>query len=244
MRRAVQFYLDISDRFPKLVNGTTGFLIAGLGDYLCQRHFEYPQKLALAAVPPVDLSNVDNAQTLKAVASSQSAQQTASLTDNAKEEGFTWDAKRSLDLSVIRAFVITPFVMKWYTVLPKLSPGLSPRSIFVRILLDIAIGSPCVISLVFVSSAILKGDISRCVDTFRGQFYDTWRAGIQYWPFVHTFNFRFVPLKHQPLFAHFASVYWNAVLSYYSNKPVVKSDDAVPSEAAQPSAPLDIGKAA
>lgn len=244
MRRAVQFYLDVSDRFPKLVNGTTGFLIAGLGDYLCQRHFEYPQKLALAAVPTADPSDGDNAQTLKTIVHSPSVQQMALPTDNATEEGFTWDVKRSLDLSLIRAFVITPFVMKWYTILPKLSPGLSPRSIFVRILLDVAIGSPCVISLVFVSSAILKGDISRCVDTFRGQFYDTWLTGIQYWPFVHTFNFRFVPLKHQPLFAHFASVYWNAVLSYYSNKPAVTPDDAVPADAAQSSTLLDVEKAA
>lgn len=243
MRRAVQFYLDISDRFPKLVNGTTGFVIAGFGDYLCQRHFEYPQKIALASVPVTGSPSPENASTLHQIDSTSSVERLPQSNGDT-EEGFTWDVKRSLDLSLIRAFVITPFVMKWYTILPKISPGLSPRSIFVRILLDVAIGSPSVISLVFVSSAILKGDISRCVDTFRGQFYDTWVTGTQYWPFVHTFNFRFVPLKHQPLFAHFASVYWNAVLSYYSNKPVVKSDEAVPSETAQSATLLDAEKAA
>jgi hypothetical protein len=64
----------------------------------------------------------------------------------------------------------------------------------------------------------LKGDISKSLDTINGQFYDTWLTGMSYWPFIQMVNFRFVSLKNQPLVAHFASVYWNAALSYYSNK--------------------------
>lgn len=217
MRRAVQFYQDIADRFPKLVNGTTGFLIAGVGDYLCQRHFEYPRRLQ-------DHGMVECSTNISApnqiIVHKDLLEYPESKTDQVPSEvlNFEWDKKRTLDMSLIRAFVITPFVMKWYQILPKISPGLSLKSVLVRILLDQLIGSPTVISLVFVASAILKGDVWKCLDTFRFQFADTYFAGMGYWPFVHTINFRFVPLKHQPLFAHFASVYWNAVLSYYSNK--------------------------
>ena len=47
--------------------------------------------------------------------------------------------------------------------------------------------------------------------------FSTWLRGLQYWPFVHAIMHRFVPIQHQTLFAHFCSLYWNAVLSYYVN---------------------------
>lgn len=228
MRSVIKFYLDISARYPKLVNGTTGFSIAGLGDYLCQKYFEHPRKVESIILPAsVHAEDVNSVNTVNTVNSTQNTftHQTLPHPVGSIEQQlhtdptiFAWDKKRTLDMCLIRAFIITPFVIKWYQVLPRISPGLHLRSVLTRVLLDQAIGSPTVISLVFVASAILKGDIHRLPSMFRNQFLDTWITGMGYWPFVHTFNFRFVPQQHQPLFAHVASVYWNAVLSYYSNK--------------------------
>lgn len=130
---------------------------------------------------------------------------------------FQWDSHRSLEMGTIRAGVITPFVLKWYPLLARACPGTAPLSIAGRVLLDQFIGSPVVIVLVFAAKALLSRNLADLPPRVRDQFFVTWKTGSQYWPFVHCINFGFVPLHHQPLVAHIASVYWNAVLSYYSN---------------------------
>lgn len=208
-------YQALSERFPRLVNGLTGFVIAGAGDYACQKYFEHPQVVAksqvvtsfpssssaIAAIPPIQGDGVVTAPpSVDAIA-------------------FEWNAKRTMDMSLIRAFVITPFVLKWYPTLVYLCPGASIPRVIGRVLIDQAIGSPLCIFLVFLSNSFLLGEsIEEFEKKVQHQFYPTWLAGSKYWPFVHCINFGFVPLRNQPLFAHFASVYWNAVLSYYSNK--------------------------
>lgn len=142
-------------------------------------------------------------------------------------EQFVWNAKRSIDMGILRAVVITPFVLAWYPFLARISPGQTPMGVLGRIALDQAIGSPLVISLVFAGNALLSNTLSSLPNTFKQQFFTTWLTGAKYWPFVHCVNFGFVPLTHQPLFAHVASVYWNAVLSYYANlDKTIKSKDA------------------
>eukprot|EP01039_Chlorochromonas_danica_P008236 gene8236-9083_t len=133
------------------------------------------------------------------------------------EPVFSWNHSRSLDMGIIRAAVITPFVLRWYPFLVWACPGSGAVRVLGRVVIDQLIGSPSVIILVFMANATLQGDLRGLPDRLRQQFAVTWRTGLQYWPIVHSFNFGFVPLHHQPLFAHFASVYWNAVLSYYAN---------------------------
>lgn len=136
-------------------------------------------------------------------------------TKNAK---FEWDMRRTLDMGLIRAGVITPFISFWYPLLARVFPGKSILRVLGRVSLDQAVGSPIVICLVFLISSLLKGDnIFAVKDRIQAEFSKTWLAGLKYWPFVHMINFGMLPLIYQPLFAHFASIYWNAVLSYYSN---------------------------
>jgi hypothetical protein len=92
-------------------------------------------------------------------------------------------------------------------------------SVLKRVLIDQAVGSPIAITLVFTGKAILARSPLSAKDTIQNHLLDTWAVGLQYWPFMHTINFRFVPLLYQPMYATFASLYWNAVLSYYTNKP-------------------------
>ena len=89
-----------------------------------------------------------------------------------------------------------------------------------RVSFDQLFGSPMVIAMVFISTSILHGDIVSCAYRFREAFFITWVNGLKYWPIVHCITFGVIPLKHQPLFAHFASLYWNAVLSYYANQSI------------------------
>ncbi len=139
------------------------------------------------------------------------------------EKVWKWDSRRSVEMGSIRCFVVAPFIHAWYPMLVVLSPGTSVLRVLGRIALDQLLGSPVVICLVFCSSAIAKGrNPMSAFCQLREHGFSTWWAGFHFWPFVHFINFGFVPPKYQSIFSHFASVYWNAVLSYYSNFDVKK----------------------
>eukprot|EP01036_Dinobryon_divergens_P033722 gene33722-43580_t len=103
------------------------------------------------------------------------------------------DYVRAVEMGFIRATVITPFIVLWYPLLQKFFPGASAVAVIGRVITDQLIE-----------------------ENFQNKLFTTWITGLQYWPIIHTVNFGFIPSLHQPLFAHVASVYWNAVLSYYA----------------------------
>ncbi len=148
------------------------------------------------------------------------------VTDNGKPaETPTWNARRSFEMGLVRAFVITPFIHFWYPFLERVSPGATLFRVFGRVFVDQLIGSPTVIIMVFMATSAMRGELSSILVRIRQQFLGTWFTGLKYWPIVHSINFSVVPLMHRSLFAHFASVYWMAVLSYYSNAKIVSTED-------------------
>jgi hypothetical protein len=209
MAQLLRLYSRCLSRAPTLTNCLTGFLIAGAGDYACQRYFE--------------VNNVYTSERSSSVrdADSLSFSTSFDVSDENQpvENQFQWNWRRSLDMGFIRATLITPFVLQWYPTLIRLCPGSSPVRVLGRVALDQFIGSPVVICLVFTANAILQRDnMEDLLHRVKEQFLVTWKTGFQYWPFIHCINFGFIPLAQQPLFAHFASVYWNAVLSFYANQ--------------------------
>ena len=64
----------------------------------------------------------------------------------------------------------------------------------------------------------MQGKPEKIPHKIRDEFSTAWLAGAQYWPFIHSFNFGFVPLIHQPLVAGVGSVYWYAMLSHFTHK--------------------------
>lgn len=204
--RFAQRYRQWSERAPFIVNGGTGFLIAAAGDVLCQKYFPHPTTTTAANK---DGNDKKNKPSLLPDGLSTSLQLPS-----------WWDPNRSLEMGLIRCFVITPFILFWYPTLLRLSPGTTPLRVLSRVAIDQSIGSPLVVLLVFASNTLLhKETLDDFLQRVRDKSVTTWLKGLQYWPFVHIINFGLLPLAYQPLFAHFASVYWNAVLSYYANFP-------------------------
>ena len=111
-----------------------------------------------------------------------------------------------------------------YPLLQKFFPGTSAVAIISRVFTDQLIGSPIVITLFFsVTLFIHNKTIPHYLEeNLKQKIFTTWITGLQYWPIIHTVNFGFIPSPHQPLFAHVASVYWNAVLSYYAFRTLHK----------------------
>ena len=178
---------------PVLVNVVSGFAIASAGDVAAQV-FEQRYRTA------------DDVQSSPPTAAPAPA------------PALDLDLRRTLNLGVIRCAVIAPFISVWYPFLARTFSSTLQKVVF-----DQAFGSPFVISAVFLSNEILSGSAAApSWDGFASKFLtdglSAWRLGLCYWPIVHSITFGLLPLRHQPLWAHCASVPWNATLSFFANK--------------------------
>jgi len=131
--------------------------------------------------------------------------------------------RRTFEMTLIRSFVMAPFLYVYFPFLARLVPGQDFHRVFLRVCADQAIGSPVSTSLVFAAACTLQGHPEDTFKRITENLIPTWKTGATYWPIVHSINFKFVPVPHQPIVAHVMSVYWNVILSYYSNSKLAKS---------------------
>ena len=130
-----------------------------------------------------------------------------------------YNMQQAFEMGITRMIVISPFLHVYYPWLDRICPGKAPQRVIGRVILDQLIGSPIVICSVMTVTCIFRGKgMVQIYEQVRENAFDAWTMGLQYWPFIHTLNFGFVPVVHQPLVAGFGSVYWYAMLSYYSSK--------------------------
>ena len=224
------------------VNSCTGFIIASAGDILCQKlmpipSIPSPSSSSSSSSLPVSSSSSSSLPTSSPPYSASSYRESLAKdneiikanikkvdSSNCRKEvevardhdSVRIDWKRTFDMGLIRAAVITPFIYFWYPFVAIVSPGKNIINIIGRIIVDQLLGSPTVILLVFTARAILSNNnLESLINKIRYQMFPTWIAGICYWPFAHAITFGIMPLKHQALWAHFASLYWNMVSKHY-----------------------------
>lgn len=130
--------------------------------------------------------------------------------------------RRTAEMTLIRSFVMAPFLYVYFPFLARLVPGQDFHRVLLRVCADQAIGSPVSTSLVFAAACTLQGHPEDTYKRISENLIPTWKTGATYWPLVHSINFKFVPVAHQPLVAHVMSTYWNVILSYYSNAKLSK----------------------
>jgi len=231
-RNFLNWYSKYLTKYPKTTNSTTGFIIAFIGDILCQE-YENSVRHKKAIKTNESIKNVD----IKQIREEEVINKLDKL-----DTYIDIDFGRSLKMGLIRSLLLAPFLTIWYPFINRLSPHRTIPGIIKRICLDQGLGAPMIISLVFIPNAMIYTILSSKNEFTKENFklstipkviYDgiyngimrlytqggkTWLGSIQFWPFVHMITFTVIPQAHQPLFAHFASLYWNALLSYYSNK--------------------------
>ena len=136
------------------------------------------------------------------------------------------DVSRVGELSVTRAAVMSPFLYWYFPKLSSVLPGSSWPRVIGRVCLDQAVGAPISLTIIFFFTSTLKGRPMEVKERLQERLLPTWYQGATYWPFVHLFNFKFVPLPHQSLFAHFASVWWMIQVSSAANAMLTASPSA------------------
>lgn len=237
----IDSYQNLALQSPLLTNCIAGGSIAVIGDLLCQRYFEYPKLLRMKKQQVnfeyIGTHNVletyqidykldeieDGESKVELKSTSHDNQQTNIDQELQKQYPFHWNIKRTIEMALIRAVVVTPYVLVWYKFLSDHFSHQSVVGLITRIALDQLLSSPFMIVVVFFAHMIIRRyPWHHFISQLRNEFIPAWKAGLQYWPFVHIITYGFLPLVYQPLFAHFASVYWNGVLSYYANLAKLK----------------------
>jgi hypothetical protein len=238
----IDSYQQLVLQAPFLTNCIAGGSIAAIGDLLCQRYFEYPKLLRMKKQQVnfeyIGADNVletfqidykldeieDGEGRVELKSSSRDNQQQTDVDQELqKQHPFHWNVKRTIEMALIRAVVVTPYVVVWYKFLAELFAHQSILGLITRITLDQLLSSPFMIVVVFFAHMIIRRyPWHHFISQLRNEFLPAWKAGLQYWPFVHLITYGVLPLVYQPLFAHFASVYWNGVLSYYANLAKLK----------------------
>ena len=186
-------YTKALNKAPFTFTVVSGFALAFVGDIYCQFEFESGQGYFYK--------------------------------DEKPDPNWKWSVERSIELSVLRGTILGPWTYIYYPWLARVIPGTLTRHAIGRAALDQFVGSPVVINLTFFCSDIYNGKyfidpqqgFNGTIQKLYDQGLNAWKGGAKFWPFVHTFNFRFIPPVHQPIFAHVTSIYWNAILSFYNN---------------------------
>ena len=97
-----------------------------------------------------------------------------------------WDARRrTLNIFLIRACIIVPFIMFWYARMGQISPGDDMAQRIQRVLLNEAVGGGAHDHSRFVDNTILRDEwsLSGLQQRFHDEFHPTLKKGVTYWPF-------------------------------------------------------------
>ena len=120
--------------------------------------------------------------------------------------------------------IIGPVFRTWYLTLDRLVPGAAKTAGFKKMLLDQALFAPCMICFFFGVTETLAGKKpSEIKEMLQERYLETMVTNYKIWPLAQTINFTFVPIQHQVGFVQIVAIFWNAYMSWMTNKPLQKA---------------------
>ncbi|KAK2832979.1 hypothetical protein Q5P01_016868 [Channa striata] len=92
-------------------------------------------------------------------------------------------------------------------------PGKSAGMVFRKLLLDQSFASPLATSVFYTGVSFLEGrdDI---FEDWREKFFNTWKTGLMYWPFMQFLNFVLMPLYMRTAFMGCCAFLWATFLCF------------------------------
>ncbi|XP_045675509.1 mpv17-like protein [Phyllostomus hastatus] len=101
----------------------------------------------------------------------------------------------------------------WQRLLERAVPGRTPRAILTKVLWDQAVGAPVAISAFYTGMSILQGKDDIFLD-LKQKFWNTYKSGLMYWPFVQLTNFSLVPVQWRTAYTGLFGFLWVSFLCY------------------------------
>ena len=139
-----------------------------------------------------------------------------------EKKGITHNFTRTARMGVV-GLIIGPVFRTWYLTLDRLVPGAAKTAGFKKMLLDQALFAPCMICFFFGVTETLAGKKpSEIKEMLQERYLETMVTNYKIWPLAQTINFTFVPIQHQVGFVQIVAIFWNAYMSWMTNKPLQK----------------------
>ncbi|EDV45215.1 uncharacterized protein Dere_GG16424 [Drosophila erecta] len=130
------------------------------------------------------------------------------------------DAGRTLRFGILGLVFVGPALRRWYLFLEsRISKTYSPmRRGVTKMLVDQALFAPPFTMAMSFLVPLANGEP---IDRIRQRILDSYPSilirNYMLWPAAQIFNFRFVPLGYQVLYAQFIALVWNCYLSLILN---------------------------
>ncbi|XP_055708093.1 mpv17-like protein 2 [Phlebotomus papatasi] len=128
-----------------------------------------------------------------------------------------WDRARTLRMGAtgITVGVVCHY---WYNFIDNFLPGRSLKLVLKKVLLDQTIGSPLVISTLFITLGVLEGNSSReILDEMKQKFIRLYTAEWIIWPPAQIINFLWLPSKYRVLYDNTISLGYDVYTSRVAN---------------------------
>ncbi|XP_074136712.1 mpv17-like protein [Sminthopsis crassicaudata] len=101
----------------------------------------------------------------------------------------------------------------WMRFLERALPGRTPRAVLCKLLCDQLLGGPIALSAFYTGMSILQGKEDKFLD-LRQKFWNTYKTGLMYWPFMQLTNFCFVPIYLRTAYTGLCGFLWAIFLCY------------------------------
>lgn len=126
------------------------------------------------------------------------------------------DWRRQASIWCYSLFYQFPFGHFWYGFIDRQTSHL-PKSLIVpvKVLMDQTVDATAatILYMSFVPWAEGRGDATWIFHKLRLDFVPTYLVDLSFWPIVMGLNFKYIPVKHQYLFANMAVFAWSTFLS-------------------------------
>uniref|UniRef100_A0ABM5EZE0 Mpv17-like protein isoform X1 n=1 Tax=Pogona vitticeps TaxID=103695 RepID=A0ABM5EZE0_9SAUR len=106
-----------------------------------------------------------------------------------------------------------PFNYAWLRALERLVPGRAPGAVLAKVLGDQLLGAPVAVSAFYTGMSILQGKEDIFADC-RNKFWNTYKTGLMYWPFVQLSNFSLVPVYLRTAYTGLCGFIWAVFLCF------------------------------
>ena len=144
--------------------------------------------------------------------------------------------KKGLDHEFIRTarmgvvgLTIGPVLRTWFLTLDRIIPATTKFVSLKKVLLDQSLFAPFMICLFFGVTETLAGRKPYQIkETLQESYPETLLTNYKIWPLAQIVNFTFVPIQHRVAYVQIVAIFWNAYLSWMTNKSLSKSQNRAP----------------
>ncbi|XP_054848181.1 mpv17-like protein [Eublepharis macularius] len=105
------------------------------------------------------------------------------------------------------------FSYAWLRALERLLPGRAPPAVLAKVLCDQLVGAPVAVLAFYTGMSILQGKEDIFLDC-RQKFWNTYKTGLMYWPFVQLSNFSLIPVYLRTAYTGLCGFIWATFLCF------------------------------